>query len=465
MKLKLFLDSIVDRYNLNNELLDVEINQVNFKLRSKTIQVVDPLGQQLIGNILIVDQRPCNNDESWLITKSSATTFFTEFQSTIIQYLKWEDQLSQSLSYKQPVKRILHVLQQKIINPLLIFDSSLKLLGHSSGNRNQLTDWQKSVRAGYISVSGKTNSKLAELFNSTEIISGRVCRLSGFKLPFYLQEIILRNDDHFYMIIVLEEQSKLQKDLAVIESVTDKIAATVGLHNFPYQSRGGNLEGLLRDILVRPNISINEIQNRLQFDPHRLKRPLRVLCLKTPHSNLQPLGTILTKFVVFHYEQYDVYVIEDSNPTILKTIIQELDPYLKANSTCAGISNAFTQLHQFNQFYQQADRAIKLGKSVGINEYHDYIAADLIDHISQDQSLSNYLSKKVLELKEKDQKLFQTLKTFLINRENKKETAIELQIHRSTLNYRLSKIEEKYNIELTTPNQYLYTLLSTLLID
>ena len=145
--------------------------------------------------------------------------------------------------------------------------------------------------------------------------------------------------------------------------------------------------------------------------------------------------------------------------------IQELEPYLKANSTCAGISNAFIQLHQFNQFYQQAVRAIKLGKSIGINEYHDYIAADLIDHISQDQSLSNYLSKKVLELKEKDQKLFQTLKTFLINRENKKETAIELQIHRSTLNYRLSKIEEKYNIKLTTSNQYLYTLLSTLLID
>lgn len=465
MKLKLFLDSIVDSYNLNNKLLDVEINQVNFKLHSNTIQIVDPLSQQLIGNILIVDKKPRNNDESWLITKNSAATFFTEFQSKIIQYLKWEDQLSQSLSYKQPVKRILHVLQQKIINPLLIFDSSLKLLGHSSGSRNQLSDWQKSVRAGYISVSGKTNPKLAELFNSTEIISGQVCRLSGFKLPFYLQEIILRNDDHFYMIIVLEDQRKFQKDLAVIESVTDKIAAIVGLHNFPYQSRGGNLEGLLRDILVRPNISINEIQNRLQFDPHRLKRPLRVLCLKTPHPNLQPLGTILTKFVVFHYEQYDVYVIEDSNPTIIKTIIQELEPYLKANSTCAGISNAFIQLHQFNQFYQQAVRAIKLGKSIGINEYHDYIAADLIDHISQDQSLSNYLSKKVLELKEKDQKLFQTLKTFLINRENKKETAIELQIHRSTLNYRLSKIEEKYNIKLTTSNQYLYTLLSTLLID
>lgn len=175
MKLKLFLDSIVDSYNLNNKLLDIEINQVNFKLHSNTIQIVDPLSQKLI-----VDKKPHNNDELWLITKNSAATFFTEFQSKIIQYLKWEDQLSQSLSYKQPVKRILHVLQQKIINPLLIFDSSLKLLGHSSGSRNQLSDWQKSIRAGYISVSGKTNPKLAELFNSTEIISGQVCRLSGF---------------------------------------------------------------------------------------------------------------------------------------------------------------------------------------------------------------------------------------------------------------------------------------------
>lgn len=49
MKLKLFLGSIVDRYNLNNELLDVEINRVNFKLHSKTIQVVDPISRQLIG--------------------------------------------------------------------------------------------------------------------------------------------------------------------------------------------------------------------------------------------------------------------------------------------------------------------------------------------------------------------------------------------------------------------------------
>lgn len=75
MKLKLFLDSIVDSYNLNNKLLDIEINQVNFKLHSNTIQIVDPLSQKLI-----VDKKPHNNDELWLITKNSAATFFPKLQ-------------------------------------------------------------------------------------------------------------------------------------------------------------------------------------------------------------------------------------------------------------------------------------------------------------------------------------------------------------------------------------------------
>lgn len=463
MKLKILLDSIADRYEINKALLDVEINQVNFTLRANTIQVV--ASERLIGTILIVGKEPHHCDGSWLISKDSAGRFFAKFQDNIICYLKWEDQLSQSLSYKHPVKRILQVLQPKITNPLLIFDSSLKLLGHSTVSNSSLADWQKSIEAGYISVTERTNQQLAQLFNSAEIISGRFCELADFHLPFYLQKIILRNNDHFYMVIVLKNRGEFWKDQAILDSVIDKVAATVGLHNFPYQSQGGNLEGLLRDILVRPNISINEIQRRLQFDPYQLKRPLRVLCIKSPHTNIQPLGTILTKFVVFHYEQYDVYVIEDSSSVIIKTIIQELEPYLKANNAFAGISNSFTRLHQFNQFYQQAVRAIKLGENNGINEYHNYIAADLIDHISQDQSLNNYLSEKILKLKTTDRKLFKTLKTFLINRENKKVTASELQVHRSTLNYRLRKIEEEYDIKLATSNQYLYTLLSTLLID
>lgn len=168
--------------------------------------------------------------------------------------------------------------------------------------------------------------------------------------------------------------------------------------------------------------------------------------------------------MTFHYAQYDVYIVENSTPVIIKTIIQELTPYLRRYHTCAGFSNPFDRLHQFNRYYQQAVRAIKLGMSLRVNKYQDYIASDLIEHIRQDQSLASYLSKKVMRLRDEDHKLFVTLKTFLINRENKKQTALELGIHRSTLDYRLNKISEVYGIELLTVNQYLYVLLSVLLV-
>ena len=108
---------------------------------------------------------------------------------------------------------------------------------------------------------------------------------------------------------------------------------------------------------------------------------------------------------------------------------------------------------------------MRLGHQAELNQYGDFIGLDLVDHIKQDPSLANYLSPRVVRLFKDDPKLFNTLKQFLLNRENKKQTAANLHIHRSTLDYRLGKVEQKYQIEVDTPNQYLYSLLSLLLIN
>ena len=189
-----------------------------------------------------------------------------------------------------------------------------------------------------------------------------------------------------------------------------------------------------------------------------------MLCIKAPTTNIQPLGTILTRFISFHYDDYNVYMVENSSPLITKTIMQELAPYLIRNKTSAGLSNSFTHLHQFNQFYQQAVKAIRLGEANTFNQYHDYIALDLLDHIRQDQSLNSYLSPQIQKLAKENSELFKTLKIFFLNHENKKQTALALQIHRSTLDYRLNKLEQEYEINYNTPREYLYVFLSCLLV-
>ena len=363
------------------------------------------------------------------------------------------------------LQRILQVIQAKITNSLLIFDSSLKLLGHSERKGKPVSDdWLKTVETGYISITDNANEHLAQAVHSIREGNGKVYRLADFNQPFYLQKIGLQNSDYFYLVIVIVDRPNLEKDKSTIESVIDKISTTVGLHNFPYQSQGNNLEGLLRDILVWPNISVSEIKNRLQFDPHQLKRPLSVLCIKAPTTNIQPLGTILTRFISFHYDDYNVYMVENSSPLITKTIMQELAPYLIRNKTSAGLSNSFTHLHQFSQFYQQAVKAIRLGEANTFNQYHDYIALDLLDRIRQDQSLNSYLSPQIQKLAKENSELFKTLKLFLLNHVNKKQTALTLQIHRSTLDYRLNKLEQEYKINYNSPREYLYVFLSCLLV-
>ncbi|WP_225433534.1 helix-turn-helix domain-containing protein [Limosilactobacillus reuteri] len=56
------------------------------------------------------------------------------------------------------------------------------------------------------------------------------------------------------------------------------------------------------------------------------------------------------------------------------------------------------------------------------------------------------------------------MKLFLLNHENKKQTALALQIHRSTLDYRLNKLEQEYEINYNAPRESLYVFLSCLLV-
>lgn len=464
MKLEHIVSKVAKDYYLTNSLSELDISRLNFKLVGSTFQIYQD--NKIVSKILISPKSLSNKQQSWVRTTETPEVLLNLLQKEIINYLGWENQLADALSYKHPVQRILQVIQAKITNSLLIFDSSLKLLGHSEEKGKPVAvEWLKTIRAGYIRVADNANEHLAQTVHSIREGNGKEYRFADFNQPFYLQKIGLRNSDHFYLVIVIVDRPNFEKDKSTIESVIDKISATVGLHNFPYQSQGNNLEGLLRDILVRPNISVSEIKNRLQFDPHQLKRPLSVLCIKAPTTNIQPLGTILTRFISFHYDDYNVYMVENSSPVITKTIMQELAPYLIRNKTSAGLSNSFTHLHQFNQFYQQAVKAIRLGKANTFNQYHDYIALDLLDHIRQDQSLNSYLSPQIQKLAKENSELFKTLKLFLLNHENKKQTALDLQVHRSTLDYRLNKLEQEYEINYDAPREYLYIFLSCLLAE
>lgn len=451
MKLKSLLKSNQLRYKLN--LKEANLNVSNIKILSRNqLLLLTTSGEYILK---------LNDSAFSILSDSPIEKIALKLQASLINHINWEEELSQALSFKDPVKRVLHVLSKQITNPIIIFNSSLSFLGSSTLPQH---DWKESLNNGYISVNNAQLTSLKNILASTNIIKGQTFSVDNFDNPFYARRVTLRNDDYFILIIVDEQDSYFKNEIETVEIQIDKISAAVGLHNFPYQSNNSNFEGVLRDLLTRPNLSHNELSNRLQFDPRKLKRPLAVVCLSNKKPGNDPYGTMLTRCLSIHYDQYDVYLLEDVSTTLLKTLKQELNGYLTHSDVRLGVSDTFEKLHYLNRYFRQATNAITYSKKDEyFSLYQSHRTAALIDHIRHDNSLDLYINPKVKKLHNEDAKLFDTLRFYLSNSRNKKDTANTLHIHRSTLDYRLNQIKEKYNLDPEDTRNYVYYLLSTLL--
>lgn len=89
--------------------------------------------------------------------------------------------------------------------------------------------------------------------------------------------------------------------------------------------------------------------------------------------------------------------------------------------------------------------------------YDDLGAYPLFHHLKNSTStrlfIKKYLSPILNDSDDKNNTLFQTLRAYLNNNGSIKETSEELFIHRSTLQYRMEKIQSLLDIELTSSEQ------------
>ena len=80
--------------------------------------------------------------------------------------------------------------------------------------------------------------------------------------------------------------------------------------------------------------------------------------------------------------------------------------------------------------------------------------------------LANFSLLTILRYDRKnDTQYFNTLRSYLINERNIPKTANALIIHRTTLTYRLQKINELFSLNLDDAYQRLYLLMSFFLLD
>ena len=132
-------------------------------------------------------------------------------------------------------------------------------------------------------------------------------------------------------------------------------------------------------------------------------------------------------------------------------IEQKLLQFLNQNYLLCGISQPFGQIKELKHYYLQAVRSIELAIQLHEEEqrlyfYENYVLYDLLNIYSSPNQLKHFCHPGLLTLMNYDRTyntlFMMTLYQYLTHNCNQSKTASVLHIQRSTLLYRLKKIED-----------------------
>lgn len=165
---------------------------------------------------------------------------------------------------------------------------------------------------------------------------------------------------------------------------------------------------------------------------------------------------------------YDLDKKTDRLPDAQK--LQEL--LSKFNSYC-GVSNMFDNLLEISNYQIQAHNALLLGAAANpearIQLYRDhYLPAIFSTYVSQTPAC-NYVSPVITRIQQYDLEYStdfeDTLREYINNLCNTTAAAEALHIHRNSIAYRISKIEEIVNVSLKDYKTFLHLIVSFYMLD
>ncbi|MNC42188.1 carbohydrate diacid transcriptional activator CdaR [compost metagenome] len=142
---------------------------------------------------------------------------------------------------------------------------------------------------------------------------------------------------------------------------------------------------------------------------------------------------------------------------LTKENLQPFLAFLQDNSLVCGLSHTFEQLKELKHYYLQANKSIELAIRLDEGEqrllfYEDYVLYDLLEIYKCPDQLKSFCHPGLVKLMKYDRTynthFTMTLYQYLIHNYNQSKTASALHIQRSTLLYRLKKIEDIMNIAL-----------------
>jgi hypothetical protein len=434
-------------------------------------------------NLLCVYDSPIlqeYNECSWLnlITVSNqvnAASLYKEVKDLLIarrQYDQASHKLFDSLVSGRGLQHILDTGYEILGNPLLIFDSALKLLGYSKGVEVNDALWQETIKNGYTPL--EATKELHSLEEIKLIAESSIPTFDNYVPKYKTLENRITINDIFVGIVALFEYEKPieEKDAEILQLFCRVVSCEMQKEDFFSHTQGATYEFLIADLLEGriPNAAVAHeriASLALDFKEYLYLLVIRYVKDSTGNPALFFLRSLLENTIsgsrsVLYKDNIVLLIGREKEKPLTETERESVTNILKENHMLGGLSRCFHDVAGIQEYYRQASKAIELGKRLNkekeavLFSYDEYAFYHLMDIAGSQQDLESFCDPLVFALIEYDQKnntdLTRSLYDYLSSGNNLKESAFVLGIHRNTLDYRIKKIEEILNVNIEDPN-------------
>lgn len=395
-------------------------------------------------------------------------------QDLIEGYLKLNDVL---LSGKG-IKEIIDTANGLIGNPCFVCDIRLKIISYSSNTAVDDPVWLSVIEKGYAS------EKIASIMIEQNILA-RI-HLSDepvtitYNMSYYPWKAVKVSDGQRilgYLVFMECNKTCDEVDLLMIRRTASTLACEMQKDKYFSHSKGMMHEYLIADLLKGKITDHDTLKEVLTYLDVRFKENLYILTIRqrsdaavTPIPILQKkLDFVITKGKSVILNDDIVFLISSTDTTpISASEVTKLKKILIANNYVAGLSSFFSDLLYTKEHYMEAVTTFQLGCNYDCSEcffsYDDLKLYPVVGIVAGHSNLDVFCHPLLNTLVEYDKnnntEFVQTLYTYYLSGMNISKSAKSFFIHRNTMDYRISKINEILGMDIRDPDIILALYLS-----
>ena len=405
---------------------------------------------------------------------------YSEIQKIFMKFNLWNDELTKSVLDDISLEKICTLSIPVFENPILIHDENSEVLVSVNEMPGQVVcNYDIATGKRSLPIDIMNDFKVSEEYQNTLNTTG-AHMFSEQQAGYRILYINLWYENSYLGRICVNElgRSILVGDFQLIEHLANIVLTSLRRGNMYISDKSPDLKQSFIEILEFNNTNEDVLTNRLaafgwKIDDNYLC--VRILLSErdyTTHAinyTCNQLRNMFPFFYTFLYKDCILIIVKPDNSNITKDeFFSKLAIFLREGLFKASISSLGHNFRFLSYYYKQTIAGFKIGSHenpmLWIYKFNDYILQYCLEQATSELTPIMLCEPNLLELYKYDQKhqttFFETLRTYLSKERNIAHTATALFVHRSTLLYRLNKLETLLKLDLNKPEVRLHLLLS-----